>query len=328
MIQLVNLIAQLAIFTFAGYLAKSGEITMGALLIIVTFFSMLTFYIRRSSESFLDAQNRVTYIQGIHDFLQTPTEEAWKGKEELVVSKGAISFRDLRFAYQKSETVLENFNLEIPSGERFALVGESGSGKTTLAYMLVGFYRPQQGEIWIDGQRLAACSLKSIRRSVGLIAQDVLIFDGTILENIRLGRRDATEEEVLSACSQAGLMELVQELPQGLHTRLGLFGVGLSGGQRQRIAIARIYLKNPKVIIFDEATSALDSETEEAIHEAWRKVLAGRTSLVIAHRVRSVLMCERAAILQNGRICEVGVPERMAKESAVFRRLFALREGE
>ncbi len=328
MVKLTNLATQLAIFTFAGYMAKSGDITMGALLVIVTFFSQLTFQISTCSNSFLDAQTRVSYVQRVYDFLNSPTEKDWEGTADLQITEGRILLKNIKFSYDNGEVVLNDFNVEIPPGKRFALIGKSGCGKSTLAYMLLGFYRPQEGEIWIDGQMLSQCSLRSIRKNIGLIAQDVLIFDGSIKENVLLGNKKASDDEVISACRQSGLGSFIENLPKGMDTIVGTKGVGLSGGQKQRIAIARIYLKNPKIIIFDEATSALDSETEEVVHEAWKAVLAGRTCIMIAHRQSSVMLCDHAAILEEGKICEMGIPEKMADESKAFRRLFVVKKGD
>ncbi|MCX7748160.1 MAG: ABC transporter ATP-binding protein/permease [Clostridia bacterium] len=326
-ISFTHLFVQLAIFAFVGYSAITGNITIGLLTIIVAFYSILTSKINLTSLSYLETQSRISQIQRVYDFLQSPTEDDWKGKRELIITEGNISFENISFTYNKSNIVLNEFNLNISAGERFALVGKSGCGKTTLAYMLIGFYRPQQGEIIIDGQRLSDCSLKSIRQNIGLIAQDVLIFDGTIKENILLGNQTANEEEIEFACKQSGLWEYIETLPSGINTVIGSQGIGISGGQKQRIAIARIYLKNPKIIIFDEATSSLDSENEEAIHEAWKSVLIGRTSIVIAHRQSSVMFCKRAAILENGKICEVGTPAAMVSESHSFKTLFAVMEA-
>lgn len=325
-INFTHLFVQLAIFAFAGYLAMTGNITIGLLTIIVAFYSLLTSKINVTSISYLETQNRIPQIQHVYDFLQSPTEDDWKGTRELIITEGNISFENICFTYNKSNMILNDFNLNISAGERFALVGKSGCGKTTLAYMLIGFYRPQKGEIVIDGQRLSDCSLKSIRENIGLIAQEVLIFDGTIKENILLGNQTANEEEVELACKQSGLWEYIETLPNGINTVIGTQGIGVSGGQKQRIAIARIYLKNPKIIIFDEATSSLDSENEEAIHEAWESVLLGRTSIVIAHRQSSVMLCKKAAILENGKICEVGTPAKMVSESHSFKTLFAVKE--
>lgn len=173
---------------------------------------------------------------------------------------------------------------------------------------------------------LESYTLSSLRKNIGLVQQDVLIFDGTVRENIVLGNPDATDEEIYNACKAAGIYDFVDELQEGLDTMLGYDGRELSGGQKQRIAIARIYLKNPKIIIFDEATSALDSNTEQMIYDSWKKVLKDRTAIIIAHRQSSVMLCDRVAILANGKIRETGTPSEMIKTSKYFRTLFAIRE--
>lgn len=326
-IHFTNLFIQLCIFTFAGYLAKTGDITIGLITVIVAFYAMLSDKIKWSSVSFLDAQNRVSYIQRIHDFMQSPTEEDWHGKNELHVTQGKITFHDVCFAYAKSNTVLDGFSLNIDAGSHFALVGKSGCGKTTIAYMLIGFYSPQRGYIEIDGQRLCDCTLKSIRDQIGIIQQDVLLFDGTLRENLQLGNHRANDKNIIDACERAGIWEFISTLPHGLDTVIGKNGTGLSGGQKQRVAIARLYLKNPKIIIFDEATSSLDSETEEQIHAAWKSALKGRTSVVIAHRQSSVELCEKAALIENGKVLECSSTADMIRESTVFRTLFAVKEA-
>ncbi len=323
-INFTNLLTQLGIFTFAGYLAMNGNITIGLLTVIVAFFVMLADKIKWSSASFLDAQNRVSYIQRIYDFMQSPTESG--GENELCITNGKISFHDIHFAYAKSNTVLDGFSLDIEAGSHFALVGKSGSGKTTLAYMLIGFYKPQSGYIEIDGQSLCDCTLKSIRDQIGIVQQDVLLFDGTIRENLLLGKRSESDSDIINACEHAGIWAFVSSLPQGLDTIVGKNGTGLSGGQKQRIAIARIYLKDPKIIILDEATSSLDSETEEQIHSAWKSVLKGRTSVVIAHRQSSVELCEQAALIENGKVSECSSTSDMVLQSTAFRTLFAVKE--
>ncbi len=194
--------------------------------------------------------------------------------------------------------------------------------------MLIGFYRPQSGYIEVDGQRLSDCTLKSIRRHIGIISQDVLIFDGTIRENLLLGNRLASEADIINACERAEIWTFVSSLPQGLDTVIGKSSTGLSGGQKQRIAIAQIYLKDPKIIIFDEVTSSLDSETEEQIHAAWKSVLKGRTSVVIAHRQSSVELCEQAALIENGKVSECGSTGDMLRQSLAFRTLFAVKEDD
>ena len=321
-----NLIIQLSIFTLAAYLVSGGGMTIGLLTIVMAYFSALTSQVRQISNSYLDAQNRVGYIQRIYDFMNAPTEDEWQGMNPLAVEHGEIIAEDISFAYQKSSDVLQGFSIHIKPGERIALCGKSGCGKTTFGYMLLGFYGAQNGCISIDGQNLSDCSLKSIRQNIGMISQDVLLFDGSIKENMVLGKPKASDDEIVSALQKAGIWEHISELPQGIDTIIGSQGIGLSGGQKQRIAIARIYLKNPSIIIFDEATSSLDSETETQIHEAWKEMLAGRTSIIIAHRQSSVMLCDRAALMENGKIIEIGTPEDLVNSSEAFSELFALRE--
>ncbi|MDR1262861.1 MAG: ABC transporter ATP-binding protein/permease [Oscillospiraceae bacterium] len=327
-IMFTKLIIQLGMFTLAGFAAMSGNITVGLLIVIVAFYEDLTSNTYHLSRTWLDAQDRISYIQRIHDFMETPTEDVWAGKNTLDVSDGKVTFNNIGFAYKKSSEVLNGFSLDIPSGERFALVGKSGCGKTTIAYMMIGFYRPRHGFIEIDGHKLSDCTLKSIRQNIGLIQQDVLVFDGTIKENILLGNRNASDEQVRNVCVQAGLWDFITTLSNGLDTVIGTKGVGLSGGQKQRVAIARIYLKDPKIIIFDEATSSLDSETEENIHAAWKGVLSGRTAIVIAHRLSSVMLCDRVAIIDGGQVSAIGNPQEMQRNNHAFKTLFAIKEAE
>lgn len=321
-----NLIIRLAIFMLTAHLVSQDNMTIGLLTVVMTYFAALTNQVSMTSNSYLDAQNRVGYIQRIYDFMNTPTEENWPGKNTLTVSNGEIIAKDITFAYQKRGDVLRDFNLHIQPGERIALCGKSGCGKTTFGYMLLGFYEAQHGTITIDGQNLSECSLKSIRQNIGIISQDVLLFDGSIKENLLLGKPSASDDEIISSLLRAGIWDYVSGLPDSIDTIIGSMGIGLSGGQKQRIAIARIYLKNPSIIIFDEATSSLDSETEKQIHEAWDVMLTGRTSIIIAHRQSSVMLCDHAAVMENGCIIEMGTPEHLEKQGASFRELFALGE--
>ena len=323
-ITVANLLVQLSIFGVAAFMAYSGNMTVGMLTMILAYFTGMTMTVSTLSKMNLEAQDRISYIQRIRDIVNVPTERDWSGVHELIVSEGKIKFHNIDFAYNESNIVLKKLSLEIESEERFALVGKSGSGKTTLAYMLIGFYRPQSGWIEIDGQRLDECSLSSIRDNIGIIQQDSLVFDGSIRANLLLGKRTASDNEIFAACERAGLYEYIQDLPNGIDTVIGKGGIGLSGGQKQRLSIARIYLKNPKIIIFDEATSSLDSETEELIHDAWEKILVGRTTIVIAHRQSSVMLCKEAALIEHGKVTETGAPLDMLQNSDSFKALFAV----
>jgi ABC-type multidrug transport system fused ATPase/permease subunit len=323
-ISFISLIVRLSIYGVVAIMAFRGNITVGTLTVILAYYASMTRYVKSISSLYIEAQNRISYFQHIYDFMNSPAENDWKGNNELSVTEGEIEFCNIDFSYKGSSPVLKNFNLKINAKDKVAIVGKSGSGKSTLAYLLAGFFYPQSGCIEIDGHPITEYTLQSIRQNIGIVQQDVLIFDGTVKENVLLGNRNATDEEIVDSCKKAGIYEHIRSMPQGFETLLGKGGVELSGGQRQRIAIARIYLKNPKIMIFDEATSALDSETEESIHEAWRNVLSDRTSIVIAHRQRSVMLCEKIVIIDDGRVIEQGVPEELMKNSIAFKTLFAI----
>ena len=321
------LLVQLAIYGFAAWSSFTGNMSVGMFVVVVTFVNKLTGGAKFITDSHMDAQNRISYIQKIYNFLNVKSERSWRGNAELQVSDGAVRFDGICFSYHPEVDVIDGLSLQINPGEKLALVGESGCGKTTLAYMLIGFYSPQAGRISVDSQDIADCSLASIRKNIGIVQQDVLLFDDTVRNNLLLGKFGASEDEMISACERAGIWDFVEALPQGLDTVIGAGGIGLSGGQRQRLAIARIYLKDPKILIFDEATSALDAETENLIHEAWKDVLKGRTTLIIAHRQSSVMLCERVALMENGKIAETGDPGEMVQSSEKFRTLFDIKDG-
>ena len=316
----------MVLYAVLAFLALYENLSIGSVIVILTYFSILTESLSRVSSNYMDAQNRISIIQRMKDLMDQPMVESQEGKEVLKVREGDIVFQEVSFSYQDNEPVIENLNLHIGQGEKIAIVGESGCGKTTLSYMLLGFYKPEAGEIRIDGKRISDCTLESVRHNIGVVQQEVLIFDGTIRYNIMLGNENATEEELIRACKAAGVYDFVMEMEDQFETLLGKNGRLLSGGQKQRIAIARIYLKNPPILIFDEATASLDNETELQIHEAWEKILKGRTAIVIAHRQSSVMLCDKVAILSHGRIAETGSPDDMVKGSDRFRTLFAIRE--
>ena len=324
MIQNTNTLIQMVLYLVLAFLAFSGGLSIGSVIVILTYFHSLTESLGAVSSRYMDAQFRISLISRMKDLMEQPVEDDREDKDALKVTEGKISFRKLSFAYQEGTNVIENLNLEIRGGERVAIVGESGCGKTTLSYMLLGFYEAYEGEIAIDGQNIAQCSLRSLRENIGVVQQDVLIFDGTVRYNIMLGNREASEDEMIRACKAAGVYDFIMEMEDGFETVLGREGRQLSGGQKQRIAIARIYLKNPPVLIFDEATASLDNETEAQIHKAWQKVLEGRTAIVIAHRQSSVMLCDRVALLKDKHIAEMGTPKDMQKNSDSFRTLFAI----
>lgn len=237
--------------------------------------------------------------------------------------RGAIRFEDVGFAYDDSRPVLSGITLQVQPGETVAFVGASGAGKSTLLSLLPRFYEPTTGRISIDGLDLPQMTLESLRRQIGLVSQDVFLFGGTLRENIGYGRLGATDAEILEAAQRAQLAPLIASLPEGLDTIVGERGVMLSGGQRQRVAIARAFLKNPPILILDEATSALDSETEREIQQALEALSAGRTTLVIAHRLGTIRNADRIVVMEQGRVVETGDHAELLAFGGAYARLAA-----
>lgn len=323
----INLLLQLAVFGICAYLAFLGEITIGNVIVLLTFtFALKDQCIGYLVRNIMEAQTRLARITRIRRFMNMEDENGWKGKNELTVNRGDIQFQHVHFAYDPRKPVLKGLNLSVSGGQRVAIVGKSGCGKTTLASLLIGMYEPGAGTISIDDQDISTCRLQSVRRNIGVVQQDILILDATLRENLLIGNPRASEEDMWEACRKAGISSFIETLPDRLDTVIGKRGIELSGGQKQRIAIARIYLKNPSIIVFDEATSALDRETEEHIHEAWRELLKGRTAIVIAHRLSSVMLCDHAVLIEDGIVKTEGHPEQLLKTSDSFRKLFAVDE--
>ncbi|MFB4158370.1 ABC transporter ATP-binding protein [Geomicrobium sp. JSM 1781026] len=236
--------------------------------------------------------------------------------------KGNIEYNDVSFGYTKEQPVLENINLTISQGETIAFVGPSGAGKTTLCSLLPRFYEIDSGSISIDGHDLSAITLESLRHQIGVVQQDVFMFSGSLRDNIRYGNLDASDEEVMDAARLAELEEFVYSQPDGLDTIVGERGVKLSGGQKQRLSIARMFLKNPPILILDEATSALDTETEAAIQRALQRLSTGRTTLVIAHRLATIRHADRIVVVTKDGIAEEGSHEQLLQKGGHYSRLY------
>ncbi|MCD7861190.1 MAG: ABC transporter ATP-binding protein/permease [Oscillospiraceae bacterium] len=241
--------------------------------------------------------------------------------------RGAVEYRNLSFSYDNGTEVLKDINLTINAGERFALVGPSGGGKTTLCHLLPRFYDVTRGAVLLDGNDVRALTQESLRRSIGIIQQDVFLFAGTVRENIRYGRPDATDAEVEQAAVRAELHREIQELPDGYDTYIGERGVMLSGGQKQRISIARVFLKNPPVLILDEATSALDSVTEQRIQTSLDRLSHGRTCIIIAHRLSTIRSADRIAVVEGTGIVEMGSHAELMAQDGVYAALQRAQNG-
>jgi ATP-binding cassette subfamily B protein len=238
--------------------------------------------------------------------------------------KGNIEFDDVSFAYHKGQKVLKDINLHIRPDETIALVGQSGSGKTTITKLLMRFYDVSQGEIKLDDQDLRDLKIYDLRRAIGLVPQEAVLFNDTIAYNIAYGKSDATQEEIEEATKKANLHEFVMKLPRKYGTIVGERGVKLSGGQKQRLAIARVILENPEIIIFDEATSQLDSSNERKIQQAFQNLTKNKTTIIIAHRLSTVMDADRIIVFKQGQIVQQGKHQELIKQDGVYKHLWQL----
>lgn len=270
-----------------------------------------------------------TYPKGIAGFkryleVMDTEPEVQDAPDAIAVERlrGEIRYNDVTFGYDPQRPVLKNINLSIRPGETVAFVGPSGAGKTTLCSLLPRFYDVDSGQITVDGHDIRSLTLSSLRRQIGIVQQDVFLFFGSIRENIAYGNLEASEPEIWAAARRAHLDAFIQSLPEGLDTLIGERGVKLSGGQKQRLAIARMFLKNPPILILDEATSALDTETEQVIQQSLAELAEGRTTLIIAHRLSAVKQADRVLVFDGGRIAEEGDHQQLIDEGGLYARLY------
>ncbi len=248
-----------------------------------------------------------------------------KGAVELTHVQGTIEFNDVSFRYNpNTPEILTHVNLTVAAGEYIALVGTSGVGKTTLCSLIPRFYEVSAGNIKLDGRDIREIKLKSLRKNIGIVQQDVYLFAGSVLENIRYGKPEATDEEILAAAKNANAHDFIMGLPEGYHTDIGQRGIKLSGGQKQRLSIARVFLKNPAILIFDEATSALDNESEKVIQDSLEYLARGRTTFVIAHRLSTIRNAQRIIVLTDGGIAEEGDHQSLLAKEGIYSQLYKM----
>jgi len=314
---------QLAVIAFGGYFIMKDRMDVVDLVTFSLYVSTFVTPFRKLTSFFeMFQQGSAGFLRFLETMRTEPEVQDAPDASELHTAEGRIEYKDVSFRYETGDTVLEHVNLTVQPGETLALVGPSGSGKTTLSQLLPRFYDVTGGAVLIDGQDVRGVTQTSLHRNVGIIQQDVFLFAGTIRENIRYGRPDATDEEVARAAMLASIHEDIMEMPRGYDTYVGERGVMLSGGQKQRVAIARVFLKNPPILVLDEATSALDSVTEAAIQESLEKLSHGRTTLVVAHRLSTVKNADHIAVIHGSGVAEYGTHEELMEKGGIYAALW------
>jgi len=267
-------------------------------------------------------QNGVTGFRRFLEIMDEPPEAECEGAEEVARLDGHIEFRNVTYGYGEDKDVLKNIDLNIEKGKTFALVGLSGGGKTTICHLIPRFYDVEEGEILVDGKDIRHMTRTSLRQNIGIVQQDVYLFGASIRDNILYGRPDATEEEMIEAAKKANIHDYVMTLERGYDTEIGERGVKLSGGQKQRLSIARVFLKNPPILILDEATSALDNATEMLIQQSLDELCKGRTTIVVAHRLSTVKNADEIAVIADGKVAEQGSHDALLTMDGIYAELY------
>lgn len=308
-----------------GYFLMTGKITAADMTAYLLYIGMLIAAIKRIVEFTEQFEKGMTGIERFAEVMEIDPEPGYHENETLKDVKGNIEFQNVTFSYEEEKgDVLANLNLSVNQGESIAIVGPSGGGKTTLCSLISRFYELKSGKITIDGMDITKINLASLRQAIGVVQQDVYLFSGTVMENILYGSQNATRQQAIEGAKRAGAHEFITKLPQGYDTYIGERGVMLSGGQKQRISIARIFVKNPPIIVLDEATSALDNESEEYIKRSLSELTRGRTTFTVAHRLSTIRNAHRIIVLTDKGIEQQGTHSELMAQGGIYKKLYEL----
>ncbi|MCG7201185.1 ABC transporter ATP-binding protein/permease [Marinobacter pelagius] len=328
-IRMAILAGFLATFTVGGMMALEGTLNVGAYGVLVFLTQRLLWPLTGLAEVIDLFERAMASTRRILNLLAEPVHVRDEGGRDLAQPvKGEVELRNLSFHYASSGAGIRDISLQVPAGNTLALVGATGSGKSTLIKLLLRFYDPSHGDIRIDGQPIRDINLKSLRGAIGLVSQDVYLFEGSIRENLAYGRPGATDDEIIEAARTAEAWSFIEALPEGLDTAVGERGVRLSGGQRQRLSLARALLKNPPILVLDEATSAVDNETEAAIQRSLRRIGHNRTVIMIAHRLSTIVDADTIAVIEHGRVVEQGTHEALLSKDGAYRAQWRVQTGQ
>ena len=322
-VEFLAAIAVTFIVWFGGYEVVNEVITAGELVAFLTYAVNLANPVKRLSRVYAAIQKAMAAAERVFDIMDLDEKITdVPGAKPLPPIKGKVEFKDITFSYKEGQPALQHISLKAEPGQMIALVGPSGSGKSTIANLIPRFYDVDSGVITIDDYDIRQVTADSLREQIGLVPQETMLFSTSVMENIRYGRLEATDEEVIEAAKAANAEEFIKELPEGYDTKLGERGLNLSGGQRQRLAIARAILKNPRVLILDEATSALDTESEKIVQDALDNLMVGRTSFVIAHRLSTIFNADQIFVVENGHLREHGTHEELLAAGGLYSNLY------
>lgn len=317
-----------AMLGLAAYQVTYQQMTLGDFVLINAFMMQLFIPLNFLGFVYREIKNSLANIENMFGLLlKNPKVQDKEDAKELSIDKGGIHFNNISFAYHKDRPILKNISFSIGAGKKVAVVGDSGSGKSTLVKLLFRFYDVNQGSISIDGQAIDQVTQHSLRQNIGIVPQDTVLFNDTLLENVHYGNPLASKEEVLKAIDMAHLSEFISSLPDGYNTQVGERGLKLSGGEKQRVAIARTILKNPAILVFDEATSSLDSHSEQAILNAIKEIAVNRTSLVIAHRLSTIIDADTIIVLKQGEIIEQGNHQELLAQQGYYQKMWMLQQS-
>lgn len=307
-----------------GLFLYSGKINFGDYTAFIVSVNIFISPVKTLIEFMEQYQNGVTGFERFTEILDQEPEKDCEGAKDIGKVNGDIELKNVTYGYGDDKDVLRNINLKIKKGETFALVGPSGGGKTTICHLIPRFYNVEDGEILIDGKEIHSVTMESLRRNIGIVQQDVYLFNASIKENIMYGKLDATDDEVIEAAKRANIHYAIMDMPHGYDTVIGERGVRLSGGQKQRLSIARVFLKNPPILILDEATSALDNTTEILIQNSLDELCKGRTTIVVAHRLSTIKNADEIAVISNGAVIEQGRHDELINKDGMYKELYNL----